>query len=223
MQISGSQWLVRAKGLLSHCVPHVLKITETNEKKKEAKTNNKKKCQTISTSTTTWPWDGKWESRKLTRRPQGILTSDSHRPEHQETVSVVTDGPWTQPFSRILKEKVPERTAIPASASFYHKMSLLVLGEPDQDKSRTPPLLCPIQPNTSSRQEFGLGPGNECWWFCPVLVTFSAFIYVLQAHDLIHVGLASLLIIAACKKLLRIPCVFSFWVKKIKSITKEPF
>lgn len=151
---------------------------------------------------------------------RAFLTSDSHRPEHQEKASVVTDGPWTQVFSRKVKEKVLEKPAIPASVSVYHKMSLRALGGPDQVRSRTPPLLCPIQPNTSNRQEFGLGPGNECWWFCPVLVTFSAFIYVLQAHDLIHVGLASLLIIAACKKLLRIPRVFSFWVKKIKSISK---
>lgn len=42
----------------------------------------------------------------------------------------------------------------------------------------------------------------------------------LRAHDLIHVGLASLVIIAACKKLLRIPHIFLFWVKKIKSISK---
>lgn len=56
----------------------------------------------------------------------------------------------------------------------------------------------------------------------PVLVTFMGLIYTLQAHDLIHVGLASLLIIAACKKLLRIPRVFLFWVKKIKSISKYP-
>lgn len=58
--------------------------------------------------------------------------------------------------------------------------------------------------------------------FRPVLVTFIGLIYALQAHDLIHVGLASLLIIAACKKLLRIPRVFLFWVKKIKSISEYP-
>lgn len=46
--------------------------------------------------------------------------------------------------------------------------------------------------------------------FRPVLVTFRGLTYALQAHDLKCVGLASLLIIAACKKLLRIPGVFFF-------------
>lgn len=65
-----------------------------------------------------------------------------------------------------------------------------------------------------------LADGRRIGGFRPVWVTFIGLIYALQTHDLIHVGLASLLIIAACKKLLRIPCVFLFWVKKIKSISK---
>ena len=65
-----------------------------------------------------------------------------------------------------------------------------------------------------------LGRGEENWWFSPCFGDLQGLIYALQTHDLIHVGLASLLIIAACKKLLRIPRVFLFWVKKIKSISK---
>lgn len=56
----------------------------------------------------------------------------------------------------------------------------------------------------------------------PVWVTFRGFICALQAHDLMHIGLASLLLTAACEKILRVPPTFShFWVKKIQSISKE--
>lgn len=59
MQISGSQWLMRANGLPSPYAPHILKVTETNEKKKKQKPPPAAtKWLTLSTSTTTWPWDG---------------------------------------------------------------------------------------------------------------------------------------------------------------------
>jgi hypothetical protein len=56
-------------------------------------------------------------ARKLIRRPQGTVVSDSHRSEYPEALSVVTDKPRTQFFSRT-GEKVPEETAIPDSVSF---------------------------------------------------------------------------------------------------------
>lgn len=79
-----------------------------------------------------------------------------------------------------------------------------------------------LSASTSTVEQAGIQtwPRKELVVFRPVLVTFIRLIYALQAHDLILAGLASLLIIAACKKLFRIPCVFLFWVKKIKSISK---
>ena len=115
----------------------------------------------------------------------------------------------------------PKEMGIPA---FHSSFSLQErLQNPNQDLSTVdsePPTLCPLEPNTSNRQEFRLGRGEENWWFSPWFGDLQGLIYALQAHDLIHVGLASFLIIAACKKLLRIPRVFLFWVKKIKSISK---
>lgn len=150
-------------------------------------------------------------------------TSGFHTAKHQEwNISFGgRGGPGTCFFGGALGGRDPKEMGIPALQSSFSLQERLQ--NPNQDLSAVDsetPTLCPLEPNTSNRQEFRLGRGEENWWFSPCFGDLQGLIYALQAHDLIHVGLASFLIIAACKKLLRIPRVFLFWVKKIKSISK---
>lgn len=150
---------------------------------------------------------------------QAILTSGFCISRHQEWNICFGEksGPRTFFFffGGAVRGRDPKKMGIPAFPSRFtqERRDLSTVG------SETP-FLCPLQPYTSNRQEFRLGRGEENWWFLPCFGDLHGLIYALQAHDLIDVGLASLLIIAACKKLLRIPRVFLFWVKKIKSISK---
>lgn len=134
----------------------------------------------------------------------------------------VKDGPRTCFFSWTVRGSRGEETRISAFLSPFttRTPSGPKATEIFQPRAQKPAFCVHFNQTCLTGRNSELAKVTRTSGFHPVLVTFIGLIYALQAHDLIHVGLASLLIIAACKKLLRIPRVFSFWVKKIKSISK---
>lgn len=93
---SGSRWLRRAKGLASRYAPTFKKKKHRNKESKEMKQKPKDREKLLIFQPQSDREMGNKRQKNWLGDHRAFLTSDSHRPEHQEEVSVVMDGPWTQ-------------------------------------------------------------------------------------------------------------------------------